>query len=91
MTPTMMLLAVLVFLSAAMIDFASARYVRAVGDGAAHRAARWSIAMWALGCLGFVAMIRISLWLMLPEGAGFYVGTVVAVRFDLRRASSVPR
>lgn len=79
---TFALLVLMVFISAAAIDYAEARYVRAVGAGAAHVAARWSLAMWALGCLGFVAMLRVSLWLMIPEGIGFYVGTFVAVRWS---------
>jgi hypothetical protein len=76
------LLAVAVFISAAAIDYAEARYVRAVQERRAHLAARWSLTMWGLGCLGFVAMLRVSLWLMLPEGLGFYLGTLVAVRGD---------
>lgn len=78
------LLVLLSFTSAVAIDFAEARYVRAIGDGRAHLAARWSVAIWALGSLGFVAAVKWSLWLMLPEGLGFYAGTMLAVRMDCR-------
>ena len=85
--PTIRLLAlcVLVFVSAAVIDYAETRYVRAVRDasdgvsGADRAAARWSVVMYAVGCLGFVAVVDVSLWLMIPEGLGFYVGTRVAL------------
>jgi uncharacterized membrane protein len=77
---TWILLALGVFVSAMAIDFAEARYVRAVNRENAHAAALWSLAMWGLGALGFVAVINVSLYLMLPEGIGFYVGTRLALR-----------
>ena len=77
------LLAVFAFVSAMAIDYAEAHYVRAVGRGDAHRAALWSLAMYGLGSLGFVAIFNVSLWLMVPEGLGFYLGTLLAVRPDL--------
>jgi uncharacterized membrane protein len=76
------LLAIAVFVSAMVIDFAEARYVIAVELGAANHAALWSITMYAVGCLGFIAVLQYSLWLMLPEGLGFYVGTRLALRKD---------
>lgn len=76
----MALLAIAVFISAMVIDFAEARYVLAVEARDAHRAAAWSLMMWALGCLGFVAVLDCSLWLMVPEGLGFYCGTRLALR-----------
>src|SRR4029077_15362635 len=74
------LLAIAVFASAMVIDFAEARYVLAVEERNAHRAAAWSLVMWALGCFGFVAVLDCSLWLMIPEGLGFYCGTRLALR-----------
>lgn len=74
------ILTVLVFLSAAVIDYAEARYVCAVNLADAHAAALWSLIMYAVGALGFVAVINVSLWLMIPEGLGFYCGTRFALR-----------
>ncbi len=85
------LLSLLTFISALAVDFAEARYILAIGDGCAHLAARWSLAIWALGCLGFVAVVNYSLWLMLPEGLGFYLGTILAVQMDVRSAVKMPR
>lgn len=76
------ILTVLVFFSAAVIDYAEARYVCAVNAVDAHAAALWSLIMYAVGALGFVAVINVSLWLMIPEGLGFYCGT----RFALRKS-----
>lgn len=73
-------LALLVFVSAVVIDYAEARYVTAVQRGQAHAAAVYSLAMYAVGALGFVAVVDCSLWLMVPEGLGFYVGTRLALR-----------
>ena len=74
------LLSLLVFVSAMVIDYAEAHYVRSVQAGSAHRAAVWSLVMYAVGALGFVAVINVSLWLMVPEGLGFYCGTRLALR-----------
>lgn len=74
------LLAIAVFISAMVIDFAEARYVIAVERAAARDAALWSVVMYAVGCLGFVAVLNVSLYLMIPEGLGFYCGTHLALR-----------
>jgi hypothetical protein len=78
------LIAVLVFFAAAVIDYAETRYVRAVHDRDRVSAATWSLVMWALGCLGFVAVVDVSLWYMLPEGLGFFAGTWLAMRPPVR-------
>ncbi len=74
------LLAIVVFVSAMVIDYAEARYIRAVHASLAHRAAIWSLIMYGVGALGFVAVINVSLWLMIPEGLGFYCGTLLALK-----------
>lgn len=74
------LLAIAVFVSAMVIDYAEARYVMSVERGAAREAALWSVVMYSVGCLGFIAVLDVSLWLMIPEGAGFYCGTRLALR-----------
>lgn len=74
------LLVVAVFVSAMVIDYAETRYVLAVERRAARDAALWSVVMYAIGCLGFVAVLNVSLWLMIPEGLGFYCGTRIALR-----------
>jgi len=74
------LLAILVFASAFVIDFAETRYVTAVNAKDAHRAALWSIAMYTAGAAGWVAIVHVSLWLMVPEALGFYCGTRYALR-----------
>lgn len=73
-------LAVGVFISAMVIDYAEARYVCAVNRSDAHKAAIWSLTMYAVGALGFVAVLNLSLWLMVPEGLGFYFGTRLALK-----------
>jgi uncharacterized membrane protein len=74
------LIAILVFASAFVIDFAETRYVTAVADKDAHRAAVWSIIMYSMGAVGWVAIVHVSLWLMVPEALGFYCGTRYALR-----------
>lgn len=36
--------------------------------------------MYAIGCVGFFAVLDVSWWLMIPEVAGLYVGSLLAVR-----------
>lgn len=74
------LYALLVFCSALVIDLSNARYIQSVNDKHAHRAAAWSLIMYTMGALGFVCLIHISLWLMIPEALGFYVGTMLALK-----------
>lgn len=74
------LLTLAVFVSAMAIDYAEARYVLAVERRDARDAAMWSVAMYTLGCLGFVAVLEVSLYLMIPEALGFYCGTRLALR-----------
>jgi inner membrane protein involved in colicin E2 resistance len=72
--------AVAVFIAAAAIDYVEAFYVRAVADGRAHRAALYSVLMYVIGCVGFFAVLEVSWWLMVPECAGLWVGSELAVR-----------
>lgn len=76
----MAILCVLVFLSAVAIDYANAKYLKAVEAGNAHVAALYSLVMYGVGAAGFVLVVDFSLWLMIPEGLGFYIGTLLAVR-----------
>lgn len=72
--------AVLVFTLAAVSDFLETRYVQAVNARRAESAARCSVAMWAVGVIGLVAVLQVGWWLLIPEGAGLYVGTMRAMR-----------
>lgn len=74
------LIALLVFASAFVIDFSETRYVTAVQCKDANRAAVWSLVMYTMGAAGFIAVINVSLWLMIPEALGFYCGTRYALR-----------
>ncbi len=78
-----MLFAALCFLTFTLAlcgDYVETMYVRAVASHAARRAALCSIAMWALSAIGFIAIVEVSVWLILPEGAGLWCGTMLAMR-----------
>lgn len=83
--PVFIALAVMITCSMAAVDFASARYQRALHDawagdaGARHRAARWSVTAWAAAALGFYAAVRYSMALLPFEALGLYVGTLLAI------------
>lgn len=74
------LLVVAVFISAALIDFADCRCMLAVTERRANAAALWSIFEYAIGAFGFLVIVQVSLWLMIPEGLGLFVGTQLALR-----------
>lgn len=76
----MALLGIAVFVAAMVLDFAETRYVLAVERKAGRDAAAWSVLMWAISCFGFVAVLNVSLWLLVPEGLGLYCGTRLALR-----------
>lgn len=83
---THVLLSALTFASALTYDWVEASYVRAVADLEPHRAARMSVAMYGVGCVGFFVTLKISLWYMGPEILGLYAGSLLAVRSQRRRA-----
>ena len=73
-------LAMVVAAGAGCVDYAHARYVRTLQEpvgtpGRRHRAARWSLAGWLAMAVGFVAVVKFSLWLLPAEGLGYYIGT----------------
>lgn len=74
------ILVVVVFLAGAALDFAAYRYGAAVADMRPRIAARWSVAMYLIGLVGFVSVLDVSRWYALPECAGLYVGTLIAGR-----------
>lgn len=76
----MFAMAVLAFALAAASDYLETAYVRAVHRGAAVHAARCSVAMWLVGVVGLVAVVEVGWWLLAPEAAGLYVGTLLAMR-----------
>ena len=74
------LLSAVVFLGAAGLDYATARYFAAVAARQPHHAGMWSVAMYLVGSLGYLSVVEVSAWLMLPQCLGLYAGTQLAVR-----------
>ncbi len=77
----------LAFVLAASSDWLETRYVRAVrawedGHAATDRetAARSSVAMWFVSVVALVTVVEVGWWVLIPEGAGLYVGTKLALR-----------
>lgn len=82
----------LAFALAASSDWLETKYVRAVRawEDAPHnapekalareRAARSSVAMWFVSVIALVTVVEVGWWVLLPEGAGLYVGTKLAMR-----------
>lgn len=69
-------LALLITCASACIDYASARYFRAMEDKDVHRAGRWSVAQWLAASIGFVVAVKVTVWLLPFEAIGLYLGTV---------------
>lgn len=76
----MILLGIAVFFAALALDYADSRNTLAVAEGRAHAAARWSVTMYVVGLVGFFAVLRVNVWLAVPEGLGLYAGSWLAVR-----------
>jgi hypothetical protein len=75
-------LAVLVFCMSAAIDYCDCRCTLAVTARDPNAAALWSILQYVLGAAGFIMVVKVSLWLMVPECLGLLVGTRLALRKD---------
>jgi hypothetical protein len=72
-------IALAVFLAAATGDYLESFYVRRVADGNASSAARFAALMYGVSIIGFLAVVKVSLWLCIPEIVGVYIGTRIAV------------
>lgn len=88
---TFTVLSVAVFLASALLDAIEAYYVRSVADGKPERAAILSVAMYVIGCVGFFSVLEYSWWLMIPECAGLYFGSVLAVKCQRKLAAEQPK
>lgn len=78
------LFGLVVFAAAALGDFVEAYYTRAVADLDERRAGLTSVAMYAVSLLGFFAVIKMSVWYIVPEAIGVGVGAWIAVRRQRR-------
>lgn len=82
-----LLFSVLSFALSASSDWLETKYVRAVREWedshaatARERAARSSVAMWLVSVIALVTVVEVGWWALIPEGAGLYVGTKLALR-----------
>lgn len=73
------LLGLVTFVAAAAGDYVEAYLTRATVELRPHRVARLSVAMYAIGCIGWFTTIKVSLWFMIPEVAGLYLGSWLAI------------
>lgn len=69
------LLAILVFVSAVLIDVCNTQYVKAVARNQPHQAAVYSVLQWVSSLIGFIIAFKVTLWLLPFEALGLYVGT----------------
>lgn len=76
------LLMVLVFLSALGVDLAHVQAVRAITEQRSLRAAVWSTLQWGAACVGFVIAVKVTLWALVAEGSGLFLGTLVGMRMS---------
>lgn len=81
---TLLLAGLLVFLGAVLGDYVEAYYTRAVADLDPRRAGLMSVAMYAVSLIGFFAVFKLSLWLVVPEALGVGLGAWLAVRRQRR-------
>lgn len=73
------LLFVGVFVAAFAYDFLNTRYIAAVSDRHPHKAACYSVVLWAIGASALLSVFKVSLWLLIPEAIGLYLGTLCAL------------
>ncbi len=73
-------LSVAVFLASAAGDYVEVLHTHAVGTLSAHRAARLSTLMYMISLIGYFSILAYSWWLLVPEMAGLYFGSILAIR-----------
>lgn len=87
------LLALVVFVATAAVDYLYARYTRALADEgtSAHAKARWSVALGVTSSIGFIVAVKVTLWTLPFEALGWYAGTYCAARGSISRHERVSR
>ncbi len=69
-----------VVLSTASVDYAHAKHIRALEARARHKAAQWSVAQWLASALGFILIVKVSVYLLPFEACGLYLGSWYGAR-----------
>lgn len=92
----MFIWALAVFVSATVYDFVFARYLQANEAGRAVAAGNWSVTTYLVGIIGLSAVLQASLWFIIPECLGLWLGTYLGVKLkeadpDFPRARIVPK
>jgi hypothetical protein len=75
-----MWLFLLVFVSAASLDYCHSRYIMAVQQRWAWRAAGWSMLGWCSGIVGFFVAVKVTMWVLPAEALGLGAGTLLSVK-----------
>lgn len=71
---------VLVFVAAAAIDYIGVRYQNARERRVRWHAGAWAVLYGAVAAVAYLAVARGNPWYIVPECAGFFAGTVLAVK-----------
>lgn len=82
------LIAILVTITMAGVDYCHARYALAMAHRDEHNkpdpqavgAALWSIGQWSCASVGFVVAVKLSMWYLLFEAVGLFAGTMLGAR-----------
>lgn len=76
---TMVALALLVFVASATISYCATRQDDALRPPVRRvAAANWGVLSWMGAIVGFVVAVKISMWVLIVEGLGLWLGTYVA-------------
>ncbi len=71
------LIAILVTVTMAALDFCHAKYTRAMLDNRIYHAAFWSVGQWSSATVGFVVAVKLSMWYLPFEALGLFLGTLL--------------
>ena len=85
MTLEKIIIYLLIFTSTAIADIIWVFYIRRIGEGKALSASLFGTAIWLLGAYVVVNYVK-DVKLIIPAALGSFVGTYIAVRYDVYRA-----
>ena len=74
------LLAVLVFATSLVIGYSGCRATVATVTRRTLITASWVTTQWAAAAISFVVAVKFSLWALIPEGLGMFVGAFLGAR-----------
>ena len=82
------LLGILVFVASFAIDYCAVNYMKTAHDDSKPSwiAANWGVLQWTAATIGFVVAVKCTMWFLILEGLGLWLGSYIALESQKKKA-----